>query len=288
MQFKQKPWLKKYIEFNTEMRKKAKNEFEKDFFKLMNNAVYGKTMQNVRNIENIKLVTDEKMFDKCMSKPDCKNRKIFNENLVAINYVKEEIKLNKPIYAGFSILELSKTLMYDFHYGYMKKKYGDKAKLLFTDTDSLCYEVETKDIYKDMYDNKDKYDLSDKVGIYHDDTNKKVVGIMKDEYPNETITEFIGLRSKMYSLKFDDKKEVKKAKGIKKIVIKKSLNHAHYSNVLTSAGKMFSKMKVIRSNKHRIYTMEQNKISLSAYDDKRWIHDDGITSYAHGHYRTEE
>jgi hypothetical protein len=198
--------------------------------------------------------------------------------------VKEVTKLNKPIYAGFCILELSKTLMYDFHYGYIKKKYGDKAKLLFTDTDSLCYEIETEDIYEDMYKDKDHFDLSDVIGKYNDNTNKKVIGKMKPEYPNDVITEFIGLRSKMYSLQFESGKEDKKAKGITKNVIKRSIHYEDYKNILKNLGKMYSRMKMIRSQNQRIYIMEQNKISLSAYDDKRYILEDGISCSAHVHY----
>ena len=161
LQFSQKPWIKPYIDFNTNKRKEAKNDFEKEFFKLMNNSVFGKTMENVRNRQNIKLVTDIKMFNKYVSKPTFIGGKIFNKNLVALHNIQEKIKLNKPIYVGFSILDISKTLMYDFHYGYIKKTYGINSRLLLTDTDSLIYEIKTKDIYKDMYKNKEHFDLSD-------------------------------------------------------------------------------------------------------------------------------
>ena len=194
--------------------------------------------------------------------------------------------MNKPIYVGFSILDISKTLMYDFHYGFIKNKYGNRVKLLFTDTDSLCYEVQTKDVYEDMYENKEMFDLSDVNGKFNDNTNKKVLGKFKPEMTNSTITEFIGLRSKMYSTKLDDGREEKKAKGVVKSVIKKELKHDMYNRILTTSGKMHSKMTVIRSQKHRLYTMKMNKVSLSAYDDKRWINNDGISSYAYGHYNT--
>jgi hypothetical protein len=139
LEFKQKPWMKEYIDFNTEKRKLAKNEFEKNFFKLMNNSVFGKTMDNLRKRMNIKLNSDKTKFQKYVSKPTFINGVIFNENLVGVHYVQEKLKLNKPIYVGFSILDISKTQMYDFHYGFIKNYYGDKEKLLFTDTDSLCY-----------------------------------------------------------------------------------------------------------------------------------------------------
>ena len=127
----------------------------------MNNAVFGKTMENPRKRQNIKLMTNENNLNKYITKPGFLNSKICNENLVAIHTVKEKLVLNKPLYVGFCILDLSKWLMYDFHYGYMKKKYDSSAQLLFTDTDSLCYEIHTDNVYQDMYDNKEYFDLSD-------------------------------------------------------------------------------------------------------------------------------
>ena len=137
LKFDQSPWLKQYIGFNTEKRKHAKNSFEKDFFKLTNNSVFGKTMENLRKGVDVRPVTDEKKLDKLTSKPSYVSSKIFNENLMAVHKVKETLTLNRPVYVGMCILDLSKTLMYDFHYNYIKKKYGNRAKLLFTDTDSL-------------------------------------------------------------------------------------------------------------------------------------------------------
>ena len=222
-------------------------------------------------------------YSKYVSKPGFVNSKIFNENLVAIHNVKEKLVLDKPIYVGFCILDLSKWLMYDFHYGYIKNKYGCNAQLLFTDTDSLCYEIKTEDFYQDMFDNKGLFDLSDikadnsMIGKFKDDSNKKVIGVFKPEHVNSNIEEFIGLRSKMYSLLLENGAEKKTAKGVVKCVINKELKHETYKNILESSGKMYSKMKVIRSSNHQLYTMEINKVSLSAYDDKRWIKDDGVS-----------
>ena len=143
LQFNERPWLKEYIDFNTEKRKNAKNDFEKDFFKLTNNSVFGKTMENIRKRCNIKLVNDYKQFLKLTAKPECKSCKIFSENLVAVNTSKSILHLNKPSYVGMCILDLSKTLMYNFHYNYIKANYGDRAILGFTDTDSLLYLIVT-------------------------------------------------------------------------------------------------------------------------------------------------
>ena len=160
LEFTQTHFLKKYIDFNTLKRTNAKNDFEKNFFKLMNNAIYGKTMENLRKRTSIKLCTSKKQLEKLASKPTFKSFKIFNENLVAVSRIKESLYLNRPSYVGMCILDLSKTLMYDFHYNFIKDKYGKKAKLLFTDTDSLCYEIETKDIYKDLWRDKNLFDNS--------------------------------------------------------------------------------------------------------------------------------
>ena len=289
LQFKQKPWLLQYVIFNTNKRKEAKNNFTSNFFKLMVNSFYGKSVENLRKRTNVKLIVDEKKLCKYVSKPGFVSSKIFNPDLVAVHSVKEKLKLDKPIYLGFSILDLSKWLMNDFHYGFIKNKYGNNAQLLFTDTDSLCYEIKTDDFYKDMHDNKEFFDFSDMKGTkeysgFNDNINKKVIGKFKDETSGLPIKEFIGLRSKMYSVWLDNETEKKTAKGVVKSVIKKELSHATYKNILETSGKMYSNMKVIRSQKHQIYTMEIKKVSLSAYDDKRWIKDDGLSSLAYGHH----
>ena len=161
IKFQESQWLEKYIALNTELRTAATSKFDKDFFKLMNNSVLGKTMENIRNRVDITLVNDEKRAEKLSAKPNFNHCNIFSENLVAIHTEKTELKFDKPIYLGISILDISKTLMYDFHYNYIKRKYEDKAKLLFTDTDSLMYEKETKDFYEDMSRNvKRRFDTS--------------------------------------------------------------------------------------------------------------------------------
>ena len=287
LEFDQSPWLKKYIDFNTNKRTNAKNTFEKDFFKLMNNSVFGKTMENIRKRVDVRLITNEKKLLKMTSKPTYVSSKIFNENLVAVHKIKETITLNRPAYIGMCILDLSKTLMYDFHYNYIKKKYGDKAKLLFTDTDSLTYEIEVNDVYQNFWNDKEKFDNSDYhvSSPFYDKTNKKVIGKFKDEASGVPICEFIGLRSKMYSYIKDNNEVGKTAKGIKKNIIKKDITHENYKKVLFNNEQMHHKMKTIRSNNHQLGSYELNKVSLSCFDDKRYIHNNGITSYAYGHYK---
>ena len=287
LEFNQSPWLKQYIDFNTEKRTNAKNAFEKDFFKLMNNSVFGKTMENIRKRVNVKIITDEKKLLKYSSKPTYVSSKIFNENLVAVHKIKETLTLNRPAYVGMCILDLSKTLMYDFHYNYIKKKYGDKAKLLFTDTDSLTYDIEANDVYQDFFNDKDKFDNSDyhESSRYFDKLNKKVIGKFKDEALGIPIIEFVGLRSKMYSYIKNNDQGGKTAKGIKKNIIKKKITHENYKNVLFNNKQMRHTMKTIRSNNHQLGSYELNKVSLSCFDDKRYIHNNGATSYAYGHYK---
>ena len=287
LQSKEKAWLKKYIDFNTEKRKYAKNSFEKDFFKLMNNIVFGKTMENIRKRCNIHLETDPDHFLHQTAKPTFQSCKIFNENLVAVKMIKDRVKLDKPIYVGMCILDLSKTLMYDFHYNYIKPKYGDEAILGFTDTDSLLYCIKTEDIYEDLYRDKDPFDNSDypKSSKFFFDENKKVIGKFKDEAAGQPIIEWGGLKSKMYTYKTETKND-KKAQGVKKNVVKRDLQHEDYLQCLRNSSMMRHKMKSIRSDHHQISSYQINKISLSCFDDKRYILDDGISSNAYGHYKT--
>ena len=287
LQFDQSPWLKQYIDFNTQKRTNAKNSFEKDFFKLMNNSVFGKTMENIRKRVDVRLVTNKDKLLKLTSKPTYVSSKIFNENLVAVHKIKETLTMNRPAFVGACILDLSKTLIYDFHYNYIKHKYDNKAKLLFTDTDSLTYEIETADAYADFWQNKDKFDNSDYniESPFYNIENKKVIGKFKDETAGIPITEFIGLRSKMYSYVKDNEQTARTAKGIKKQVIKKILTHDNYKEVLFNSEQMQHTMKTIRSKNHQLGSFELNKISLSCFDDKRFIHENGVTSYAYGHYK---
>ena len=294
IKFEESPWLKSYIDINTDLRTKAKNDFEKDFFKLMNNSVFGKSMENIRNRVDIKLVTDKKKARKLAAKPNFNHCNIFSEDLVAIHMKKKkkktELTFNKPVYLGMCILDLSKTLMYDFHYNYIKQKYEDKAKLLFTDTVSLMYEIQTEDFYKDISEDvKHKFDTSDyppnhPSGI-PSGVNKKVLGMFKDEAGGKVIDEFVGLRAKSYSYKMSEGEESKKCKGVKKSVIKKSILHEDYKKCLFTGKEQLRRMNVVRSYKHEIYTEEINKVALSSSDDKRHILDDGVHTLALGHYK---
>ena len=217
--FNQSDFLKPFIEFNTEKRKQAKNDFEKDLFKLMNNSVYGKTMENVRKHIDFELVDNPIRFQKLVNKPTYKNRHIINENLVGVEKGKHTVELNKPIYMGMAILDHSKIHMYSFYYDVLKPKYNDDIKLVYTDTDSYVIKVDTDDLYEDFKEINDYMDFSDYPieRPIHDKTNKKVLGKFKDEMNGKIITHFIGLKPKAYCYKvYGDEKEHKKSKGVVK------------------------------------------------------------------------
>ena len=156
IKFEESAWLESYITLNTDLRTNAINDFEKDFFKLMNNSVFGKTMENIRNRVDIRLVNDRRKAEKLAAKPNLKHLTIFDGDLVSIHMKRTKLKFNKPVYCGMAILDLSKTLMYDFHYNYIKPKFGENAKPLFTDTDLLCYEIQTDDFFKDIFQDVDQ------------------------------------------------------------------------------------------------------------------------------------
>ena len=283
--FYQSPWMEPYIRKNTELRKTAVNNFEKDFFKLMNNSVFGKTIENIRKRQNIHLIDNRNKAIKLSSRPNFDRCTIFDKNLIAIHMKNTQVYFNKPVYVGQAILDLSKTLMFDFHFKYIKEKYHNKAELLFTDTDSLMYEIKTDDFYKDISpDILSKFDTSDyptnhKSGILTG-VNKKVIGMFKDEVSGKQITHFVGLRPKLYSYKVEDEKELKKCKGIKKNVIKKKLDFDDYVKCLFTGEKEMRKMKIIKSEKHDIFSKEVNKVALSNQDDKRKVFKDNIHTLA--------
>ena len=293
IKFIESEWLKPYIDKNTNLRTQAKNNFEKDFFKLMNNSVFGKTMENIRNRVNVKLVNTEEKLKKLIAKPNFRSRKIFNENLVSVHMKQTSLTMNKPVYLGMCILDLSKIIMFDFHYNYIKPKYGNNAKLLFTDTDSLMYEIQTEYFYKDIIkDVNNRFDTSDypenhpsgiPTGI-----NKKVLGKFKDEAAGKIIKEFVGLRAKLYSYKMDEGGESKKCKGVKKQVVESSITHEDYKTCLTTGKEQLRKQNILRSYNHEVYTEEVNKVALSAMDDKRYILKDGMHTLAWGHYKIKD
>ena len=257
IEFDQEAWLQEYIDVNTELRKKTSNDFEKDFFKLMNNTEFGKTMENVRKHRDIKLVKTDKKRNKLVSEPNYHTMKLIDNNLAIIEMRKVKVKMNKPIYLGLSMFDISKITMYEFWYDYVKSKYEDKARLCYMDTDSFVVNIKTKDFYKDIAENvKERFHTSNYIydrplptGV-----NKKVIGLMKDELGGDRITEFAALRFKAYSYITNDFIEMKKAKGIKKSVIKKMLRFEDYKKCLFSNRKVLKSQQRFKSENHEVYT----------------------------------
>ena len=276
-----------YKVMNTKLRKEAKNDFEKEFVNLMNNSVFGKTMGNVRNHRDIKIVTTNKQRNKLASEPNYHTTKNISKNLLIIKMKKTEVKMNKPIYLGQAILDISKILMYEFWYDYIKPKYGDKARLCYMHTDSFIIYVGNEDFYKDIandvegrfdtsnYNENDKRPLP--IGI-----NKKTFGFFKDELDGKIMIEFCALRAKVYAYLMEDGSERKKAKGTKKCIIKKEITFENYRKSLFNSEILLKSQQRFKSDHHKLHTEEVNEIALSSNDDKRLQTFHKITTYPYG------
>ena len=257
IQFNQEVWLKPNIDINTELRKQAKNYLEKYFFRLMNNSVFGKTMKNVRKHKDIKLVTTDKRRNQLVSETNYHITKWFSENLLAIEMKKTKVKMNKPVYLGLSILEISKIKMYEFWHDYMKPKYSDKVKLRCMDTDTFTIYIKTEDFYKDIADDVKKrfdtsnYEVNRPLPIRK---NKKVIGFMNDELGGKILREFVALRPIIYLYLTDDCKEHKKAKGTKKCAIKQRLKFNDYKYFFLNNEIMLKSEQRFKSERHDVYT----------------------------------
>ena len=287
IEFRQEYWLKPYIDMNTESRKKAKDDFEKDFFKLMNNSVFGKTMENVRNHRDIRVVTTYKRRSILASEPNYYSTKYISKDLLIMEMKKTEVVMNKPIYLGQAILDISKTLMYEFWYDYIKPKSGDKARLCYTDTDSFIMHIKTDNFCRDIADNVEtwfdtsNYDENDKRPLSIG-KNKKVIGMFKDELGGKIMTEFCALRTKAYAYKLDDDTEMKKAKGTKKCIVKREITFKNYADALFNDEVIIKSQQRFRSDHDKVYTEEVNKIALSSNGNKRIETFDKATTYPYG------
>ena len=271
---------------NTELRKLAKNDFKKDLLKLMNNSLFGKTMENIRKHRDIKLVTTDRKRSKLVSEPNYHTINLISEDLSIIEMKKTKVKMNKPTYLGLSILEISKILMYEFWYDYMKPKYNDNVKLCYMDTDSFTMNIKTNDFYKDISnDVENRFDTSNYEVNRPLPTgkNKKIIGLMNDELGGKIITEFVTLRPKTYLFLTNDGKEDKKAKGTKKCLIKKMIKFHDYKKGLLNDEVMLKPQQRFISKKHDVYTENINKIALSNNDDKRIVSSNKGTSYPYGY-----
>ena len=243
-------------------------------------------MVNVRNQIKVNLVSDPVKFLKLTAQPQIKHFKIINEDAVIVERIKASVTMNKPIFTGFCILDLSKLLMYKFHYNVMIAKYRERALLLYSDTDSGLYHLRTDSFFSDLKEMMREFDTSD----YPEESglkfmvDAKVLGKMKDECNGLPAIEFVGLRSKMYSLLVTENNPSKMtAKGVKRNYVKKHLNHEMYLNTLHSRKSTQAEFLNFRSRRHVIETVKFVKKCLAAYDDKRFVLSDGISTLAYGH-----
>lgn len=295
--FDQSNFLEPYISLNTSLRQQAQSDFEKDFFKKQNNSIFGKTIENKRQQVDVKLVNvwfddsnkTNKLIgaEKYISAPNFKCLSIFSENLVAIQLDQSTITLDRPIYIGFSVLELAKTHLYNFHYSVMKTLYKDNIQLCYTDTDSLLYRIFTDDFYADMKKNIRYFDTSnfESNNVFNiPKANAKIPGYFKDEMGGDIITEFVGLRAKLYCVN-SQKVSIKKAKGVKSSVTKK-LDIEKYKKALFENESLRENMCIIRSCKHKIFTQNVNKLVLNNEDDKRQVKRGCVSTFPWGHYNT--
>ena len=307
----QSDFVKPYIDFNSEKRQQAKSNFEKDFFKLANNSIYGKFIESLRNRTNVEVVKDETRARKLTSKPQFMGFQILDENITVVQTKKKTLTLNKPIACGFSVLENAKHIMGQFWYEVLKPMYGDRIRLLLSDTDSFIYGVHTEDAYQDLFNIKDFMDLSGYeestvLGKYADPTNRKVPGKFSDEKPTEVIREVISLKPKMYSVLTkklmcprtarDDKHSCVSdcfeggsitAKGISKTA-QKGISHEDYRMVLDEKTTTMTTVKTIRSLNHNLYSINIRKRGLSCFDDKKYLLADGVSTLSYGHFRINE
>ena len=279
VKFKQRAWLRPWIEFNTNKRKEAKSDFEKDLFELMNNAVYGKTMENVRNHIDFELVKTPERMQKCINNPNYRGTHIINDSLTGVQKTKTVLRLDKTIYIGQTILDIAKQHMYSFYYDVVKRKYGNNVRLIYTDTDTYVLQTFTDDLYMDwQYPEFKLYymDFSDypQEHFLHDTHNKKVLlGKFKDEMNGKIITKFISLRPKMYSISVHDQtpkeeKKNKKAKGVPRQKVMNELTMKDYEDALHEQASKDVTFNAIRSKNHQIYSITQTKVGLTSYDNK--------------------
>ena len=287
VRFKQSAWLEPYVRFNTDKRKQSTSDFQKDFFKLMNNAPYGKTMEDVKGHTKYELVTRVKRFERLVADPCYKAHHVVNEDLVGVQRAKDKVYLGKPMSVGVAVLDLSKLHMYSFYYNVLKQRYGKDCRLLYTDTDSLVVDVTTDDVYADFREEgmKQHFDFSEypKDHPNYDPTNAKVLGKFKCETNGVPMSEWVALKAKMYAFKVGDKEKVT-GKGVPKHTLKKYTKLDVYRRVLESSERTVVNFTTLRSQNHQMYTVNLTKVGLSSYDNKRYYLD-AVNSLAYGHVR---
>ncbi len=284
LSFDESDFMRPFISMNTTFRKAAKTDFEKNFYKLMNNSVFGKTMENVRNRIDFEICNPNKHV-KLASSPLYSDTVIFSDKMLGVLRNRKEVTINKPIYIGAAILDISKVIMYDFHYNTVLPAFPD-VKLIFTDTDSLTYLFNTTPAKFDEFveDNFDKFDTSnyEPDHPHYSKKNAKVEGKFKSETGSEAIQEIVSLRSKCYAYTLPGMEDHNKSKGTKRCISNK-MKMEDYKYSLFTGNKVYADSLAFRSIKHEIKTIAQRKIALNPFDDKNYILDDGISTLPFGH-----
>lgn len=282
IKFSQSAWLKNYVLFNGSLRQQARTIFEQNLFKFIVNSIFGKSAEQVRNREDVRIVSNLEQMKKLTRHSNFKNYQILSPDLVITFLDRAVVKLNKPLYIAFTVLDLSKLFMYEWHYDKIGEWFGERAKFLFTDTDSLAYSITTEDLYEDLAEHADEFDFSnyDQSHFLYSNVNKKVIGKMTDEAKGNVLESFVGVAPKMYS--FLGKGIRKKAmKGVKKQIVDKYINHKRFKSVLFKQKKLVCRMNLIRSRHHKLYSGNFSKVALHCFDSKRYILADGINTIAH-------
>ena len=308
LQYQQAAWLKPYIEFNTRLRQQAKDDFEKNHFKLMNNSVFGKLLEDVMRYQDFELfvpskhkkfakihqqkpylIQQETVYHRCsehQANPDAETCTVYDGCVVGMQKTKRKVILNKPIFVGSKILELSKVHMFGMYYNIIQPYFQNTVTLCATDTDSFIMNLSVPDLYSELEHLKNSFDFSnyDRQHQLYSNSNATVPGKFKDEFPSMHIEKFIGLRPKCYAIKMVNGSEVKKAKGVKKDIIRKDISFEDYERALMGQTPITRQQQIIRSFNQQLYTIEQERIALSTNDDKRFICEDGISTLPWGHY----
>ena len=298
--FRQTDFMRRYILLNTQARKKATSDFEVSLYKGYNNYIFGKTCYNIFKQRRTKIVTDKSKFVKIAAQPTFNGCSIVNERVTLVQCKPLTIVCDKPIYIGCTVLELSKSHMYRFYYERLIPTYYDTGlRMLYTDTDSFYIQVFNRpDVYKDLQRHQEWFDCSayPTNHFLHNNEGKREIGLMKDIHGYGHITEFLALRSKMYTVRVrpwypgennDDEQQEKKAKGIASTVMRGISFHS-YMEAFHSDRVVSHSFKQIRSKRHKLMTVELRKVGLCSYDDKRALLPCGVHSLAYGHYRANQ
>jgi hypothetical protein len=308
LKYNQSYWLKPYIELNTRLRMDSKNTFEQEYYKLLNNSVYGKFLEDVSKYVNFELFTTNNsikykrlhlkkpylikrkmVYKRCPNhEEDPETEECQDEDGCVVGMERKRLRvlLNKPTYIGFKVLELSKLVMYQFFYHVLKPVFGNRLRLLATDTDSFILEMESEDLNDELLQIRHHLDCSnyDKDHMLYHPENRKVPGKFKNEHPNKTLTKFVGLRAKCYALESTEGVVCKRAKGCQKSVVAADLSMKDYEDCLLWKSKVVRTQHLLRSNQQTMYTVRQNKVALSAEDDKRYTIPNQDDTLPWGHY----